>query len=94
MQPASYCADYPVTNYSLEVIQVGEDSSGMIFISTENSIKADNLSEDAIYIYRISAINSVGTVSTNLSQEICKFDCDTWAVCTLSTSLWLRNTIA
>ena len=77
MQPACYCADYPVTNYSLEVIQVGEGSSGMIFISTENSIKANDLLKDTIYVYRISAINSVGTVSTNLSQEICKFDYDT-----------------
>ena len=88
MQPACYCADYPVTNYSLEVIQVGEGSSGMIFISTENSIKADDLLKDTIYVYRISAINSVGTVSTNLSQEICKFDYDTWARCSLRYTVY------
>ena len=77
MQSASYCADYPVTNYSLEVteLRVEEDTSGTIFTSLENSIKAENLSEDAIYVFRLSASNSVGTVSTNLSQEICKFDC-------------------
>ena len=53
MQPASYCADYPVTNYSLEVtkVRMGEDPSGMIFTSLENLIKAENLSEDAIYVY-------------------------------------------
>jgi hypothetical protein len=73
MQPASYCADYPVTSYSLEVTEVRvEDSSGMTFASLENFIRAENLSEDAIYVFRLSASNSVGTVSTNLSQEICK----------------------
>jgi hypothetical protein len=96
MQPASYCADYPVTNYSLEVteVRVGEDSSGMIFTSLENFIRAENLSEDAIYVFRLSASNSAGTVSTNLSQEICKFDCDT--ACSVHTQypLWLRNIIA
>ena len=77
MQPASFCADYPVTNYSLEVTEVGEDSSGMQFTFLENFIKAENLSEDAIYVFKLSATNSVGTVSTNLSQEICKFNCGT-----------------
>ena len=76
MQPASYCDDYPVTNYSLEVteVRVGEDPSGMIFTSMENPIKAENLSDDAIYVFRLSATNSVGTVSTNLSQEICEIN--------------------
>ena len=87
MQPASYCDDYPVTNYSLEVteVRVGEDTSGIIFTSLENSIKAENLSDDAIYVFRLSAINSVGTVSTNLSQEICKFDCG--ILCPAHTSI-------
>ena len=78
MQPASYCADYPVTNYSLEVteVRVEEDTSGIIFTSMDNPIKTENLSDDAIYVFRLSATNSVGTVSTNLSQEICKFDSD------------------
>ena len=43
----------------------------MILTSLENFIKADNLSEDAIYVFRLSATNSVSTVSTNLSQEVC-----------------------
>ena len=47
----------------------------ILFTSMENQIKAENLSDDAIYVFRLSATNSVGTVSTNLSQEICKFDC-------------------
>ena len=52
MQPASDCVDYPVTNYSLEVteLRAEEDSSGMIFTFLENFIKAENLSEDAIYM--------------------------------------------
>lgn len=74
IQPASFCADYPVTNYSLEVTQVGVGTSGMLSTSVENFIEAI-LSEDAIYVFILSATNSVGTVSTNLSQEICKFDC-------------------
>ena len=86
MQPASYCDEYPVTNYSLEVteVRVGEDTSGMIFTSMENPIKAENLSNDAIYVFRLSARNLVGTVSTNLSQEICKFDC---GICPAHTNI-------
>ena len=74
IQPASFCVDYPITNYSLEVTEVGVDTSGMQFTSLENFIKAENLSEDTIYVFKLSATNSVGTVSTNLSQEICKFN--------------------
>ena len=51
---------------------VGAISSGMQFTSLENAIKAGNLSDDSIYVYQLSATNSVGTVSTNLSQEVCK----------------------
>ena len=74
MQPANFCTEYPVTNYSLEVTEVGVDTSGMQFTSLENFIKAENLSEDTIYVFKLSAINSVGIVSANLSPEICKFN--------------------
>ena len=51
---------------------MGVDWSGMLFTSVENFIRAVNLSDDAIYGFQLSATNSVGTVSTNLSQTICK----------------------
>ena len=52
---------------------VGEVSSRVQFTSLENAINAGNLSDDSIYVYQLSATNSVGTVSTNLSQGVCKF---------------------
>ena len=72
-QSAISCDDYPVINYTLEITRIGVPSSRMQFTSVENFIKAENLSDDAVYVYRLSATNSVGTVSTNHSQEICKF---------------------
>ena len=74
-------------------MRVGEDTSGIIFTSMENPIKAENLSDDAVYIFRLSATNSVGTVSTNLSQEICKFDCARYLPSTHHYPLWLRTAI-
>ena len=73
MQPANYCKDYPVTNYTMEVrgVLVSETSGDVQFVSAENSITADNLSENAVYFYRIYASNSVGTVSTN-NTDICE----------------------
>ena len=72
-QSAISCDDYPVINYTLEITRVGVTSSRMKFTSVENFMKTGNLSDDAVYVYRLSASNSVGTVSTNYSQEICKF---------------------
>ena len=74
MQPANYCEDYPVTNYTMEVggvVTISESLDEVQFMSVENSITADNLSENAVYFYRIHASNSVGTVSTN-STDICE----------------------
>ena len=51
---------------------MGVNSTGMLFTSVENFIRAVNLSDDAIYGFQLSVTNSVGTVSTSLSQEICK----------------------
>jgi hypothetical protein len=62
-----------VINYNMEITRIGVSSSRMQFTSVENFIRAENLSENAIYVYRLSTTNSVGTVSTNYSQEICKF---------------------
>ena len=64
-----------MTNYTLKITVVGVTSSGMQFTSSENVITAMNLSENVIYIYQLSASNSVGTVSTNFSEEVCKSFC-------------------
>ena len=46
MQPANYCEDYPVTNYTMEVggvVTISESLDEVQFLSVENSITADNL---------------------------------------------------
>ena len=72
LQPATFCEDYPVTNYTLELTGVQVASSEMKFTSMDNVIVATNLSENAVYIYQLSVTNSVGTVSANITQQICK----------------------
>ena len=60
-------------NYSLVVEDVEPAGSPQAeLFSTENQLMADGLSEDAVYIFKIHAQNSVGKVSTK-GIEICKF---------------------
>ena len=72
IQPATFCDDYPVTSYTLIVSHAGVASSKMRFTSLENAITARNLSENTIYIYQLSATNSVGTTLANFTQDVCK----------------------
>lgn len=73
LQPAKYCEEYPVDNYSLVVEGVGPAGSPQVeLFTTENQLIADYLSEDAVYIFKVHAQNSVGKVSTK-GIEICKF---------------------
>ena len=44
----------------------------MYIMSEENFIVATNLSENEVYTYRLGASNSVGTVWTTNSVQICK----------------------
>ena len=63
-QPANYCMQYPVLNYTLEV---EAPSSEILSVSTADvlSITIDNLTEDLYYSFKVVVANSVGTVSTN-----------------------------
>ena len=73
IQPADYCQDYPVTNYTLEIEMA---STRMYIMSEGNFIVATNLSENEVYTYRLGAANSVGTVWSTNSTHICKlFTC-------------------
>ena len=69
MQPATYCEDYPVTNYTLECVS---DSMKIQFTSEETVVVATNLSENALYQCTLYALNSVGNVSTGYTKDICK----------------------
>ena len=73
LQPAKYCEEYPVDTYSLVVEGVGPSGSPQaeLFLR-ENQLIADQLSEDAVYIFKVHAQNSVGKASTK-GIEICKF---------------------
>ena len=51
---------------------VSESLDEIQFMSANNFITADSLSENAVYFYKIYASNSVGTISTN-STDICEF---------------------
>lgn len=75
LQPAMYCEEYPVDNYSLVVEgvwPVGLPQATSELFSTENRLIADFLSEDTVYNFKVHAQNSVGKVSTK-GVEICKF---------------------
>ena len=70
MQAASYCDDYPVTHYTLD-IQSDFGLYRMQFVSEQSVIVAGNLSENMIFDYRLGAVNSVGTVWSDISWKVC-----------------------
>ena len=86
LQPAKYCEDFPVDNYTLEVVGVASGGSPQVewlsSQSTENGLIADNLAEDSLYIFKVHAQNSVGRVSTK-GIEICKFFLEQVHLCSL-----------
>ena len=69
MQPAKYCGDYPVANYTLVVESLGPVNSTSI--STGNTLEGHGMFQDAIYLFKIVVHNAVGTVSTK-GVQICK----------------------
>ena len=50
------------------------------FTSEENFITARNLSENAVYLCTVYALNSVGSVSTDDALRICKLEKIVWGV--------------
>ena len=75
MQPAKYCGDYPVANYTLVVeSQVTPGWPGTVnstSVSSGNTLEGHAMFQDAIYLFKIVVGNSVGTVSTQ-GVQICK----------------------
>lgn len=70
-QPASYCQEYPVDNYTFIIIGQSHDSE-MSDTAFNNSIIVNDLVEDSIYKFRIEALNSIGSKSSN-EKTVCKF---------------------
>lgn len=70
-QPAFFCEQYPVLNYTLEVI---DHYFNILKLSVtplvENFIH--NLSESDAYSFKVLAANRVGVASTN-SKQLCEF---------------------
>ena len=73
LQIATYCDLYPVTNYTMEIKQISSenDMQSLKFGSTTNHIIADNLLENEIYKFQMTAWNSVGSVSSD-AITVCK----------------------
>ena len=76
LQPANYCEQYPVVNYTLEVesLESPAQPQTLQFPAewTESPLTVDNLEEDVIYSFRVIAHNSVGNVSSK-AIEVCEF---------------------
>ena len=71
-QRATYCDMYPVTSYTMEIKQFsGSDVQTLNFRSATNHIIANDLSENEIYKFRMTAWNSEGSVSSD-AVEVCK----------------------
>ena len=79
---------YPVTNYTMEIKQFssGSDIQSLNFRSAMNHIVANNLLENEIYMFQMTAWNSAGSVSSD-AVEVCKLaimyfqfpiDCGPW----------------
>ena len=66
-----YCKDYPVLNYTLVTINNGSLEKRSLLLVSEDSITANNLLENAVYMFRVIASNIVGAVSTS-NWTICK----------------------
>lgn len=75
-QPAGYCQEYPVDNYTFTIIGHSHDSE-MSLTTLSNSIITNDLMEDTIYKFRIEALNSIGSDSTN-ETTVCKFFFTLW----------------
>ena len=73
-QPASYCEKYPVTEYTLEVVDLMTPGPPYIYTLQHNNTSGSvhNLTGDTIYVIKVLARNAVGNVSTK-GFNLCKF---------------------
>ena len=73
MQPASYCEEYPVINYTLVVNGSFNDEvvRSISAVHADNITLNGNLSENAYYSFKISVANTVGIFSTT-DRQFCK----------------------
>ena len=73
LQIATYCDMYPVTNYTMEIKRLSSESvmQSLKFGSTTNHIIANDLLENEIYKFQMTAWNSAGSVSSN-AITVCK----------------------
>ena len=62
---------YPVTNYTMEIKQVSSGSDVQSFASVTNCIIVDGLLENVIYMFRITAVNSASSASSD-AIKVCK----------------------
>jgi hypothetical protein len=64
---------YPVTNYMMEIKRLSSesDTQSLTFRSTTNHIIANDLSENEIYRFQMTAWNSAGSVSSD-AVTVCK----------------------
>ena len=72
-QRVTYCDMYPMTNYTMEIKQFfsGSDVQTLNFRSATNHIVVNDLLENEIYKFRMTAWNSVGSVSSD-AVDVCK----------------------
>ena len=71
LQTARYCEMYPVTNYTMEIKELSSGSDVQSFASVTNCIVADDLLENVMYMFRITAWNSAGSASSD-ALNVCK----------------------
>jgi hypothetical protein len=74
MQPAGYCEQYPVLNYSLEILSSSSSDSPVLIATQDQPWNIDirgNLSENTAYSFRILVSNSVGVVASS-TTHFCK----------------------
>ena len=70
LQPANFCDNYPITNYTLEV-QGPTTHTQVIQPPSKSFNPVNNLLDNQMYMYRIIVSNAVGDVPTK-HNKICK----------------------
>lgn len=69
-QPVSYCEQYPISNYSLDIQGPLPETTMQSFV-VENFTAMNTILENAVYNFTIVVSNSVGNISTK-SRTFCK----------------------
>jgi AAA+ superfamily predicted ATPase len=71
MQPIKYyCEEYPVVNYTVKLTDVSSSELWSLSVLAKDSITADGLLEDTVYVFELIAVNDFGAVSTD-NHTIC-----------------------